>query len=71
MGGTSSCAAMTIIFGSVIKSWHTSLNFKFGVNRMVHELKSPVTDLTYMGGTGPCTPMTIIFVVLFRVSIQA
>ena len=29
------------------------------------------TDLIYMGGTRPCGPMTIIFVVLFRVSIQA
>ena len=61
MGGTRSCAPMTIIFGGVIQSQHTSLNIKFGVNRTFHVLKTPVYRFTYMGGTGPCGPMTIIF----------
>ena len=61
IGGTRSCAPMTIIFGSVIYSQHTSLNINYGMNRTFHVLKSPVTDLTYMGGTGPCAPLTIIF----------
>ena len=61
MGGTGPCLQMTIIFGSVIWSYYTSLNIKFGVNRTFHVLKTPVTDLIYMGGTGPCAPMTIIF----------
>ena len=52
---------MTVIVGSVIYNYHTSLNFNFGVNRTFHVLKTPVTDLSYMGGTGPCTLMTIIF----------
>ena len=52
---------MRIIFGSVIQSWYNSLNIKFGVNRMFHVLKTPVTDLTYMGGTRSCAPMTISF----------
>ena len=30
MGGTEPCEPMRIIFGSVISSWHTSLNIKFG-----------------------------------------
>ena len=29
------------------------------------------TDFAYMGGTGPCGPLRIIFVVLFRVGVQA
>ena len=61
MGGTGSCAPMTIIFGSVIQSQYTSLNIKFGVNRTFHVLKTPVTDLPYMVGTRPCGRMTIIF----------
>ena len=31
---------MRIIFGSVIWSWYTSLNIKFGVNRRLHVLKT-------------------------------
>ena len=73
MGGTRPCGPMTIIctldvpytmtivFGSVIQSQHTSLNIKFGVNGNFHVLKTPVTELTYMGGTGPCEPIKIIF----------
>ena len=61
MGDTGPCGPMTIIFGSVIKSKHTSLNINFGVNRMFHVLKTQFTDLTYMVGTTPCRPITIIF----------
>ena len=61
MGGTGLCLPMTISFGSVIKSYYTSLNIKFSVNRTIHVLKTPVNDLTYMGGTGPCGPMMIVF----------
>ena len=61
MGGTRPCTPMTIIFGSVIQSQHTSLNIKFGVNRMFHVLKTPFTALINMGGTRPCGPMTIIY----------
>ena len=61
MGGTGPCGPMTIIFGSVIQSQHTSLNIKFDVQRTFHVLKTPVTDLTYIGGTRPCGPMTINF----------
>ena len=42
MGGTGPCGATAIIFGSVIKSRYTSLNIKFGVNRTLHVLKTPV-----------------------------
>ena len=42
MEGTGSCEPMRLIFGSVIKSWYTSLNIKFGVNRMFHVLKIAV-----------------------------
>ena len=61
MRGTRTCRPMTIIFGSVIQSQHTSLHINVGVNRTFHVLKTPVTDLTYVGGTAPCAPMTIIF----------
>ena len=61
----------TIIFGSVIQSQYTSLNIKFGVNRTFHVLKTPVYRFDFMGGTRPCGLLTIIFVVLFRVSMQA
>ena len=42
MGGTGPCGPMTIIFGSVSKSWYTSLNIKFGVNRTFDVLKAKV-----------------------------
>ena len=61
MAGTRPCEPITIIFGIVIQSQHTSLNIKFGVKRTFHVLKTPVTDLTYMGGTGLCGSMTIVF----------
>ena len=64
MGGTRHCGPMTIIFGSVIKSWNIGLNIKVGVNRTFHVLKSSrpqYTDLTYMGGIGACGPMRILF----------
>ena len=66
MGDTGPCGPMMIIFGSVIQSYHASLNVGFGVNRSFHVLKTPVTDLTYMGGTGPCSPWTIIFSSVFK-----
>ena len=42
LGRTGPCGPMTIFFGSVIQSQHTSLNIKFGVNRTFHKLKTPV-----------------------------
>ena len=42
MGGTRPCGPMTIIFGSVIKSQHTSLNINFGMHRAFHVLKTQV-----------------------------
>ena len=42
MGGTGLCLLMTIIFGSVIQSKHTSLNIKFSVKRTFHVLKTPL-----------------------------
>ena len=42
MGGTELCLPMTIIFGSVIYSYYTSLSIKLGVNRTFHVLKTPV-----------------------------
>ena len=52
MGGTGLCELLRIIFGSVIKSWYTSLNIKSGANqtfflpktlvyRFVYELPDP------------------------------
>ena len=41
-GGTRACEPMTIIFGSIIKSQHTSLNIKYGVNRTFRVLMTPV-----------------------------
>ena len=61
MGGIRPCEPMTIIFGSVIQSQCTSLNIKFGVNRMFHVLKPQFTDLTYMGGTRFCGPIQPLF----------
>ena len=61
MGGTRPCGPMRIIFSSVIYSWYTSLNIKFGANRTLYVPKIPVTDLTTMEGTAPCGPMMIIF----------
>ena len=51
MEGIGPSGPMTIIFGSAIQSKYTSLNIKCGVNRTFQALKTPVTDLTYMGGT--------------------
>ena len=61
MGRTGPCGPMTIIFGSVIKTWYTRITIQFGVNRTFHVLKPQFIDLTYMGGTRPCGRMTIIF----------
>ena len=61
MGGTGPCGPMRIIFGSVIQSWHASLNIKFGVNRTFHMPRPQFTDLTYMGGTRSCGPIQPIF----------
>ena len=36
MGGTGSGGLMRILFSSVIKSWYTSLNIKFGANQTFH-----------------------------------
>ena len=41
MGGTGPCGPMTIISDGITKSWYTSLNIKFGVNRTFHVLKTP------------------------------
>ena len=42
MGGTGPCRTLRIIFGSIIKSWYTSLNIKFGANRNFNVPKIPV-----------------------------
>ena len=42
MEGTGACGPVTIISETVIKSYYTSLNIKFGVNPTVHVLKTPV-----------------------------
>ena len=42
MVGTGPCGPMKIIFGSVISSWYTSLNIKYGVHRTFHAPKTPV-----------------------------
>ena len=42
MAGTGQCGPMRIIFDSVIKTQYTSLNIKYGVNRMFYVLKTPV-----------------------------
>ena len=42
MGGIGPCGPMRIIFGSVIISWYTSLNIKFGANRTSDVPKIPV-----------------------------
>ena len=42
MGGTESCGPIRIIFGSIIKSWYTSLNIAFGTNRMFYVPKTRV-----------------------------
>ena len=44
MEGAEPCGPMRIIFGGVIKSWYTSLDIKFGVNRKFHVLKAQVRD---------------------------
>ena len=68
MGDTGPCGQLRIIFGSIIKSWHTSLNIKFGVNRMFHVLKTHVSFIyfIYMRGTGPCSPMSAIVVMVMK-----
>ena len=47
MGGTGPCGPMRIIFGGVIKSWYTSLNIKFGVNRKSDVNKTLVFRFDY------------------------
>ena len=42
MGGTRPCGPMSIIFGSVIQTWYTSLHAKFGANRTFYVPKTPV-----------------------------
>ena len=42
MGSTGPCGPMRITFGSVIRSWYTSLNIKFDANRTFYEPKTPV-----------------------------
>ena len=42
MGGTGSCGPRSIVLGSVIYSWYTSLNIKFSANRTFHVAKIPV-----------------------------
>ena len=61
MGDTGSLGSMQIIFGSVIKSWYTSLNIK--LERIGGSLcpRPQYTDLAYMGGTVSGVPMRIIF----------
>ena len=49
MGGTGPCGPMTIIFGSVIKSWYRSLKIQFGVNRTFYVLKTPVCRIDLYG----------------------
>ena len=61
MGGTGPCGPMTIIFGSAIQSQHTSLNIKFGVNRMFHVLKTTVYRFDLYGRYQTLWTMTIIF----------
>ena len=51
MEGTGSCEQMRIIFGSVIKSWYSSLNIKFGANRsnrVYHRRTDGQTDIAQM-----------------------
>ena len=48
-GGTRPCRPMTIIFGSVIQSQHTSLNINVGVNRTFQVLKTPVYRFEFYG----------------------
>ena len=61
MGCTGPREPIKMIFGSHIQSWYTSLNIKFGVNRMSDVSKISVYRFLYMGGTGPCGPIMIIF----------
>ena len=49
MGNTGFGELMRIIFGSVIKSWYTSLNIKFGVNQTFHLVKTPVYQFDLCG----------------------
>ena len=60
MGGSGPCGPITIIFGSVIQSWHTRLNINYGVNRKFHVLKNPVYRFDLYWRYEPCGPMTII-----------
>ena len=49
MGGTGPCGPMTIIFGSVITSYYTSLNIKFDVIQTFQVLKTPVYRVDLCG----------------------
>ena len=49
MGGTGPCGPMTIIFGSVIKSQHTSLNVYFSANRTFDVRRTPVYRIDLNG----------------------
>ena len=49
MGGTGLSGAMTLMFGSAIKSYYTILNIKFGVNRTFRVLKAPVCRFDLYG----------------------
>ena len=50
MGGTRPCRPMTISFGSVIKSYYTSRNIKFGVSRTLHIFKTTAYRFVLYGG---------------------
>ena len=49
MGSTGSCDSIKIIFGDHIYRQHTILNIKFGVNRLLHVLKTPVYHFDLYG----------------------
>ena len=48
-GGTGLYGPMRIIFGTVIKSWYTSPNIKFGANRTLYVPKTPIYQFDYYG----------------------
>ena len=41
MGGTGPCDSIKIIFAYHVNSWHIILNIKYGVNQMLHVVKTP------------------------------
>ena len=49
IGGTGPCRPMRISFSSVIESWYTSQNIKFGANGTFNVLKAPVYRFDYYG----------------------